>query len=155
MSIGRTVVDRLIWIVQHCPTIAPQAVHLALAQLQQLRDPNLYGSLKFAYEQVVVAAKAQDTMTPWAELVRVGPEFQEELVKRNGEEKTRLEVELKTYTSNMIKESIRVSCAALFFLLLFCFYCVVCAEMCSELVGRWPTETWASSIARLESTRRR
>ena len=33
----------------------------------------------------------------------------EEMTKKNQEEKSKLEVELKTYTSNMIKESILVS----------------------------------------------
>ena len=105
---GRTVVDRLIWIIPQCPPIAVQAVQIAMTIIPQLRDPNLPTSLQYAYE-AAVASGVQEDMPPFAELANVDQAWVDELVRRNTEDRVKLEVELKTYSSNMIKESIRVS----------------------------------------------
>lgn len=49
-----------------------------------------------------------DGSSQWNEPTKWDLGAVDDLNRRNQEDKTRLEVELKTYTSNMIKESIRV-----------------------------------------------
>ncbi|KAI0701936.1 G protein pathway suppressor 1 [Cytidiella melzeri] len=105
---GRTIVDRLTWAIQQCPTIAPQALQVALSHVQHMRDPNAYTGLYVVYEQAV-ASGVQEGMPQWNEVTDMGQDYVEELTRRNTEDRTKLEVELKTYTSNMIKESIRMA----------------------------------------------
>lgn len=47
-------------------------------------------------------------LPPVGDVVVVDTAWVEEVTKKNVAERTKLEVELKTYTNNMIKESIRV-----------------------------------------------
>ncbi|KAI0826182.1 PCI-domain-containing protein [Irpex lacteus] len=103
---GRTVVDRLTWIIQQSPSIAPQALQIAMVHVPQLRDGNVVTALHYAYEQ---AAAGQDEFPPFEELTKVDQAWLDELARRNNEDRVKLEVELKTYTSNMIKESIRMA----------------------------------------------
>jgi COP9 signalosome complex subunit 1 len=96
---GRTAVDRLIHIVATCPSIASQAFHLAVQYIHQLRDPSLYQTALSVYEQCSETPEAHDALDPnWIE----------ETMSNNQRDRMKLEVELKAYTNNMIKESIRV-----------------------------------------------
>ncbi|KAI0088210.1 G protein pathway suppressor 1 [Irpex rosettiformis] len=105
---GRTIVDRLSWIIQQCPTLAPQALQIAMVHVPRLRDPNIATMLLHAYEQAV-ASGVQENMPSFVELSKVDQTWIDELNRRNSEDRVKLEVELKTYSSNMIKESIRMA----------------------------------------------
>lgn len=76
-----------------------------MVHVPQLRDGNVVTALHYAYEQ---AAAGKDEFPPFEELTKVDQAWLDELARRNNEDRVKLEVELKTYTSNMIKESIRV-----------------------------------------------
>lgn len=63
-----------------------------------------------AYEAVASSpAGVAAGLSPVGDVVQVDVPWLEEVTKQNTAERTKLEVELKTYTNNMIKESIRVS----------------------------------------------
>ncbi|KAI6019127.1 26S proteasome subunit RPN7-domain-containing protein [Pisolithus marmoratus] len=104
---GRTVIDRLIAIIIQCPSIAPHALSLAFQHLYRLRDPSLVNAVIGAYESVLGTQEGKG-LPPVADVVTVDMEWVEDVTKRNVAERTKLEVELKTYTNNMIKESIRM-----------------------------------------------
>ena len=53
------------------------------------------------------------------DVAQVDTRWADEVMAKNQAEKTKLEVELKTYTNNMIKESIRVSCRPLLLVVIF------------------------------------
>ncbi|EIW74550.1 G protein pathway suppressor 1 [Coniophora puteana RWD-64-598 SS2] len=103
---GRTVIDRLVHIISSCPTLAPQALQLAFVHIPQLRDPELYHAVIRAYDGIATAPGVQ--LPPAQEFVSVNQPWIEEQTRANQVEKTKLEVELKTYSNNMIKESIRM-----------------------------------------------
>ena len=72
-----------------------------------MQDTSLYQHLIMAYEQTVTAAPelelpSSDTLASY------DSRWVEEKARANAEERLKLEGEVKTYTSNMIKESIRV-----------------------------------------------
>ncbi|KAG1720812.1 26S proteasome subunit RPN7-domain-containing protein [Suillus lakei] len=102
---GRTAFDRLVHIISTCPTLAPQALKLAFAQIEELRDPTLYQTVMNAYDNVADLPEVQLPST--SELCSVNTVWCEEVAKKNQAERAKLEVELKTYSNNMIKESIR------------------------------------------------
>ncbi|TCD63420.1 hypothetical protein EIP91_005419 [Steccherinum ochraceum] len=102
---GRTAVDRLIYLIAQCPTLAPQAFALAITQMQQLRDTTLYQRAVDAY---AVAQKQKEDLPPHTEVAAVDATWVEKTNAKNVADRTKLEVELKTYSSNMIKESIRM-----------------------------------------------
>lgn len=77
-----------------------------MTQLQLLRDTTLYSRAVDAY---TYAQKQKEDLPALADVATVDPSWIEKTNTRNNSEKTKLEVELKTYASNMIKESIRVS----------------------------------------------
>ncbi|KAF8624719.1 hypothetical protein AX17_007050 [Amanita inopinata Kibby_2008] len=104
---GRTVIDRLIHIVHICPTIAPEAFQLAVQTIRRSRDPLLYAALTSAYEQMSV--KAGKLMPNPMSIARLDAKWMDDLNTENQAERVKLEVELKTYTNNMIKESIRMA----------------------------------------------
>jgi hypothetical protein len=97
-------VDRLAYIINVCPALAVPALQLATQHIFKTRDTDLYRSAAGAYD--TVAANAQ--LPPAAEVAPLDQAWQDEWTSKNLSERSRLEVELKTYTSNMIKESIRV-----------------------------------------------
>jgi hypothetical protein len=97
-------VDRLVYIINICPPLAVPALQLAAQHIFKTRDVDLYRNTASAYD--VVAANAQ--LPPAAEVAPLDQAWYDEWTSKNLAERTRLEVELKTYTSNMIKESIRV-----------------------------------------------
>ena len=102
-----------------CPSIAQQALQLALAHIYRLRDPSLISSVISAYESVApFQAGISAGLLPVGDVVQVDIPWLEEVTKQNTAERTKLEVELKTYTNNMIKESIRVSLLRILFIFL-------------------------------------
>lgn len=103
---GRTTVDRLVQIISLCPEIAPQALALAADHIYKLRDPNLYQLAVSAYEQASSVPGVQ--LPPFLDIAPLNQIWLDETASKNQSERAKLEVELKTYTSNMIKESIRV-----------------------------------------------
>ncbi|KAJ7628348.1 26S proteasome subunit RPN7-domain-containing protein [Roridomyces roridus] len=105
---GRTAVDRLIHIISVCPPLAPEAFQLAVQQIHQSRDPSLYQQVLSAYEQVVAAAAGENPLPSSMELAPLDTRWADETMTKNQAERSKLEVELKTYTNNMIKESIRM-----------------------------------------------
>lgn len=98
----------------------------------------MFTSLYYAYEQATVRAGADDPLPSWGEISRYDGAYIEELNRKNLEDKTKLEVELKTYTSNMIKESIRVRRLGL----------DVNVSEANKDHGRWHIETLGNSFGR-------
>ncbi|KAK0460584.1 26S proteasome subunit RPN7-domain-containing protein [Desarmillaria tabescens] len=104
---GRTAVDRLIHIIQLCPTIAVDAFHLAIQHIHQSRDPSQYQGLVTAYEQA--HANANGSLPPISEFASLSTRWIDETLAKNQSDRLKLEMELKTYSNNMIKESIRMA----------------------------------------------
>lgn len=110
--LGRSAIDRLIHIIGHAPALAPQATKRALALLvdPSQRDSSLFRSITSAYESASEQPNANlpplDSVIPDK---AVFAQWLEEIADRNEDERAKLEVELKTYTNNMIKESIRLA----------------------------------------------
>ncbi|KAJ3504550.1 hypothetical protein NMY22_g17884 [Coprinellus aureogranulatus] len=104
---GRTAIERLIHIVVTCPSIAPEAYQLCLQHIHQSRDPSLFQNLLNAYEQAnnYAGGSLRDPM----EIGQLDTRWTDETIAKNTADRTKLEVELKTYTNNMIKESIRMA----------------------------------------------
>lgn len=103
---GRTAIDRLIHIVSLCPSVAVDAFKLAVQLIQKSRDPALFQTLCHAYEQV--SAYSDVRLPSLSELPAIQSKWADETLKKNHSEKMKLEAELKNYSNNMIKESIRV-----------------------------------------------
>ena len=89
-----------------CPTLAPQALQLATKEALKGRDTSLYRSIFATYERIY--ADASDELPEPSSIAQLDPRWIEDMTTKNAAERTKLEVELKTYSSNMIKESIRV-----------------------------------------------
>ncbi|KAG6816086.1 hypothetical protein H0H87_008748 [Tephrocybe sp. NHM501043] len=106
---GRTAIDRLIHIVQTCPSIAPEAFQLAVQHIHQSRNPGLYQNLLSAYEHAAATPNLPTSLPNPVELAPMNMAWADETATKNQSERTKLEVELKTYSNNMIKESIRSS----------------------------------------------
>ncbi|EDR00057.1 uncharacterized protein LACBIDRAFT_192125 [Laccaria bicolor S238N-H82] len=103
----RTAIDRLIHIASICPSIAMEAFQLCVQHIHQSRDPTLYQALLTAYEQT---SNALDMPLPNPlDLAQLDTKWMDEIIAKNQAERTKLEVELKTYSNNMIKESIRMA----------------------------------------------
>ncbi|KAF5350711.1 hypothetical protein D9756_008566 [Leucocoprinus leucothites] len=108
----RTAIDRLIHIVKLCPDIAPEAFNLAVQHIHQSRDPSLYQTLITEYEHLAENPAIKDgpySLPNPLEIAQLDSKWVDEVTARNQSEKVKLEVELKTYTNNMIKESIRMA----------------------------------------------
>ncbi|OSX58352.1 hypothetical protein POSPLADRAFT_1154048 [Postia placenta MAD-698-R-SB12] len=103
----RSIVERLVHITAACPAVAVQALQLALDQVFKMRDTNLYFSVRSAYEQC--QGNSQGQLPPITEIAPLDQKWIDETAAKNAAEKNKLEVELKTYSSNMIKESIRMA----------------------------------------------
>lgn len=95
---GRAKIKRLRFVADECEQLAPRALQVAIDLLKQTRDIALY------------QATIQDyNSRPGArDLIPLDTEWVDHTSKANLREKDKLETELKTYSSNMIKESIRV-----------------------------------------------
>jgi len=94
-------------IIVTCPSIAVDAYQLCLTHIHQSRDPSLYQNLLAAYEQANTIAGG--TLPDPLRIGSLDTKWADEVAAKNAAERNKLEVELKTYTGNMIKESIRVS----------------------------------------------
>ncbi|KAJ7058005.1 26S proteasome subunit RPN7-domain-containing protein [Mycena amicta] len=109
---GRTVVDRLVHIISSAPSLAPEAFQLAVQHIHKLRDPSLYQQVLSAYELVAAADYTHVypslALPPSSELAVLDTKWADETMAKNQAERSKLEVELKTYSNNMIKESIRM-----------------------------------------------
>ncbi len=78
-----------------------------MQHIHQSRDPALFQNLLQAYEQLV---PPEGVSLPNAmDLAQLDVAWADETIQRNQADRAKLEVELKTYSNNMIKESIRVS----------------------------------------------
>lgn len=78
--------------------LAPQAYQIALAHIQHGNaDVGAYLSVLNAYNNLA-----------GVERIEADQEWVDRTINKNRKERERLEVDLKTYASNMIKESIRV-----------------------------------------------
>lgn len=88
------------------PTIAAEAFQLCVQHIHQSRDPSLYQNLLHAYEQVPSTSEA--SLPNPMELAELDTKWADEVLAKNQADRVKLEVELKTYSNNMIKESIRV-----------------------------------------------
>ncbi|XP_006455086.1 hypothetical protein AGABI2DRAFT_209370 [Agaricus bisporus var. bisporus H97] len=108
---GRTAIDRLIHIVRTCPAVAPEAFKLAVELIHQWRDPSLYQTLITEYERLLdnTTVRESYTLPNPLEIAQLDTKWVDEITAKNQSEKVRLEVELKTYMNNMIKESIRMA----------------------------------------------
>ncbi|KAI0752860.1 PCI-domain-containing protein [Daedaleopsis nitida] len=104
---GRSYVDRLLHIMSACPPLAPQALQLATKEAFKGRDTSLYRSIFAAYERV--HADASDEIPEPSSIAQLDLRWIDDTTTKNAAERTKLEVELKTYSSNMIKESIRMA----------------------------------------------
>jgi COP9 signalosome complex subunit 1 len=51
---GCTAIDRLTHIIATCPSIAPEAFHIAVQHIHQLWDPSLYQQVLSAYESLAM-----------------------------------------------------------------------------------------------------
>ncbi|KAF8513194.1 26S proteasome subunit RPN7-domain-containing protein [Gautieria morchelliformis] len=89
---------RLIHIANHSPVLAPSALQVAIQHILQTTNASLYLSTTQDYNALPSTTKPMHVDHDWLE----------EVSSKNSSEKNRLEVELKQYTSNMIKESIRM-----------------------------------------------
>ncbi|KAJ4490051.1 26S proteasome subunit RPN7-domain-containing protein [Lentinula aciculospora] len=103
---GRTAIDRLIHIVSICPSVAVDAFILAVRLIHKARDPSLYQTLGHAYEQV--SAYPDVKLPSISKLPAIQSKWIDDMLKKNHSEKMKLEAELKNYSNNMIKESIRM-----------------------------------------------
>jgi len=99
----------------------------------------MYQALSHAYENTASSSTGDTRPPEISTLPQLDSSWTEETFAKNQTEKNKLEVELKTYTNNMIKESIRVRFVTLFFYV--------------ELISaRWRIETWEISTAQQATT---
>ena len=107
---GRAALDHLSHIIQHAPSLSFDALTraLTLLTLPDQRDPTLLTTLTSAYATATErAASVGITLPPFPDPQNYA-QWSSKLTKENDYQRSKLEVELKTYMSNMIKESIRV-----------------------------------------------
>ena len=95
-------------------SLAPQALQLATKEALKGRDTILYKNIYTTYERAQMEysrehGDEQDNQLPdAAALAPLDQKWIEDMNTKNSAERTKLEVELKNYSQNMIKESIRV-----------------------------------------------
>lgn len=77
-----------------------------MQHVHQSRDPSLYQHVIYAYEQL--ESQPDVNLPNHMDIAQLDTKWADETIAKNQAERTKLEVELKTYTNNMIKESIRV-----------------------------------------------
>ncbi|BGP38266.1 hypothetical protein JCM10450v2_002208 [Rhodotorula kratochvilovae] len=119
-GIGRNKITRLLFVASSSPSLAGPALTLALSAIKLATlDTKLYEDTYYAYRKHVRAVEAGDEQDPlarsWLDAVRGGSG--EEQVDRDWLDRTKkeaqngldkLEIELKGYMTNLIKESIRM-----------------------------------------------
>ncbi|KAI5121928.1 hypothetical protein M0805_000257 [Coniferiporia weirii] len=96
----RVAIYRLLYVLEHCPMLADAAFRLAIQRIKAGRDPSLYRTAVNSYN---------DARPDGGDRVETDEVWVESVSKANTAEQNKLEVELKTYQSNMIKESIRMA----------------------------------------------
>jgi COP9 signalosome complex subunit 1 len=104
---GRTAIERLCHIISHSPTLAIDAFHLGIKLVQETRDLSLHDNLLMSYERVSSVPGVD--LPPAQEVAAVTPAWITDTRANNKKERSKLELELRTYTNNMIKESIRMA----------------------------------------------
>jgi COP9 signalosome complex subunit 1 len=103
----------MVHIMNVSPQIAAHAATLAAREIPRTRNPALYGMVQQAYDvSRAMAASLGTEHPPTPEVVVVDSAWVDSVTARNNAERQKLEVELKGYTTNMIKESIRVRAVA-------------------------------------------
>ncbi|KAG9019372.1 hypothetical protein FRB90_003476 [Tulasnella sp. 427] len=95
---GRTAYLRAVFIAQRCPSLAQQAYQFALANLLQGTDVQSYITTISSYNAL-----------PGVPQVPQDQAWIDKTSGNNTNERARLEVDLKNYSANMIKESVRLS----------------------------------------------
>jgi COP9 signalosome complex subunit 1 len=85
-----------------------EAFQLAVQLIHQSRDPALYQQVLSTYEHVSAHPDLPVKLPNPMQIAQLDTKWSDEMMAKNAAEKVKLEVELKTYTNNMIKESIRV-----------------------------------------------
>jgi len=98
VSADRSAIKRLAFIAGACPALAPQALSKAVDYALQGQDTQLYQAVLNLYNSTVGPQNALLGDQEWLDKTSA----------RAQAEKDKLEVELKMYTGNMIKESVRV-----------------------------------------------
>ncbi|EJD51884.1 PCI-domain-containing protein [Auricularia subglabra TFB-10046 SS5] len=98
---GRTAVQRLQHIANFCPSLAQPALARAVRLLRESHEPQTYLNT-IALHNSLPGLVQSDYIEPDKKWV-------DEIQTRNASDKNKLEVELKAYSSNMIKESIRMA----------------------------------------------
>jgi COP9 signalosome complex subunit 1 len=93
----RNAAVRLLFIARNAPRLHDRAIQLASELVLKTKDVKLYGDILSEAN----SPHSSHHLTP-------NHKWVEETTHRNTSEKDRLEVDLKTYTTNLIKESIRV-----------------------------------------------
>ena len=107
LCIGRSYIERLLLTMNTSPALAPQALQLASKEAIKGRDISLYKAAYSTYERVY-RENGDDGLPDPATLAPMDASWIESMTAKNQAERTKLEVELKNYSQNMIKESIRV-----------------------------------------------
>ncbi|GAA5912513.1 COP9 signalosome complex subunit 1 [Sporobolomyces salmoneus] len=115
---GRSKVNRLLFIASSTPSLAGPALTLALSSIKHLTlDTNLYQEVFQHYRQFINSIEEGKEQDPGAVSWYGSVKGREEGLDRNWLEsakkeassgKEKLEVELRGYTTNLIKESIRM-----------------------------------------------
>ncbi|KAK6540518.1 hypothetical protein TWF694_009309 [Orbilia ellipsospora] len=95
---GRMKITRLMFIGNHCPPLAVEALKTAIAIVKADKDVRLY-------RQAVQTLQVYAPSDPDAKL---DEEWIEKITREVKTKTDRLEAELKSYKNNMIKESIRI-----------------------------------------------
>lgn len=89
---------RLLFIASASPALAPQALSKAIDYAVQGQDIQLYHHAFATYNSLVGSQNARPLDQEWLDKTAAKAQA----------DKEKLEVELKMYTGNMIKESVRV-----------------------------------------------
>ncbi|GAA5879508.1 hypothetical protein JCM16303_003229 [Sporobolomyces ruberrimus] len=115
---GRSKVNRLIFVAHSSPSLCGPALTLALAAIKQLTlDTQLYQDVYHSYRQHISAIESGSEQDPtavaWYNSVKgneatLDRTWLEQAKKDAQSGKDKLEVELRGYTTNLIKESIRM-----------------------------------------------
>ncbi|KAH7107066.1 PCI-domain-containing protein [Auriculariales sp. MPI-PUGE-AT-0066] len=98
---GRSAVQRLMAIANTCPSLAQPALARAVKLLHESREPQLYLNTIGLHNSLPGVSSADQ--------ITADQKWVDDVQSQNASERNKLEVELKTYTSNMIKESIRMA----------------------------------------------
>lgn len=127
---GRNRTDRLLFIAQSCPQLRADAHNVLLRELKNSLNMKLYLEVVDAASKDAATAmslqanaSAPESSSSVNPALVVDPTFVENVKRNAAQQHERLEQELNSYKSTMIKESIRVRWA--FGVLLF-----VCVHLC-------------------------